>query len=357
MSEIFWIDSFKYAAGEPFRVFPIGQFKRGGRTLDLSEARLQSMASNYEANRPRWKIPIYFGHPTDAQPDPPKQGNAARLEFIPGKGLYAYPDYSDSAKKALEAGEYQYVSPGVLWSLAGQLYTDEQGVQHDNVLDHIAFTNRPWFGERTSLFSSDESIIRDIEKFTKGNSMAKEDEVTAEQFDAKLKEMSDKFDAQLKAQELQLKVQQDKYAADIAAAKSDAEKFSTQLASEKKLREMNELRTKAEAFSNLPVSVDEYADKFWALTQVSPELATWFNDKFSQFDLMVSQGSLFSQVSRQNAQVAGVETIETVAAKIVKDEFGGDNVRFADALIAAGVRRPDLVPTELRNVRGARRSD
>ena len=112
------------------------------------------MAANYEAGRPRWNIPIYFGHPTDTQPDPPKMGNVKRL-FVRDDGLYAEPEYTPEGEKAIADGAYQYESPGVLWKLNGSAYTDEQGHEHDNIIDHVALTNRPFFGQNVALFSAD----------------------------------------------------------------------------------------------------------------------------------------------------------------------------------------------------------
>src|SRR3990167_4304222 len=86
-----YIDAFAYTPGQPFRVMPVGQFKRGERVLDITLADVQQMITNYEAGRPRCKIPIYAGHPTDANPDPPKVGNINRL-FAQADGLYAEPE-------------------------------------------------------------------------------------------------------------------------------------------------------------------------------------------------------------------------------------------------------------------------
>ncbi len=157
-NSILWIEPFAYKPGEPFRVMPIGSFKRGERTLDITPQRLNDMAANYAAQRPRWKIPIYAGHPTDTQPDPPKLGNVAKLE-VKVDGLYAVPEYSDDGAKMAQDG-YQYCSPGVLWSLNGSRYVDDQGQEFDNVIDHVALTNRPFFGSHTALFSADPEVMQ-----------------------------------------------------------------------------------------------------------------------------------------------------------------------------------------------------
>jgi len=147
-----WIEPFAYQAGQPFRVMPLGTFKRGERTLTITKDDLAQMAANFESGRPRWKVPLYFGHPTVEQPDPPKIGNVQKLE-VRDDGLYAVPEYTGKGKASVEAGEYQFVSPGVLWNKNGSAYVDEQGRQFDNVIEHVALTNRPFFGQHVALFS------------------------------------------------------------------------------------------------------------------------------------------------------------------------------------------------------------
>jgi len=147
-----WVEPFTYQAGKPFRVMPLGTFKRGDRTLTITQDDLQQMAANFEGGRPRWKVPVYFGHPTAEQPDPPKAGNVASVE-VRDDGLYAVPEYTDKGKASVEDGEYQFVSPGVLWDKNGSAYVDEQGRQFDNVIEHVALTNRPFFGQHVALFS------------------------------------------------------------------------------------------------------------------------------------------------------------------------------------------------------------
>ena len=153
LSNIRFIEPFAYKPGQPFRVMPVGEFKRGSRTLKITPADLQQMAANYDSGKPRWTIPLYFGHPTDVNPDPPKVGNVKRLLVKPD-GLYAEPEYTSDGEKAVADGAYQFVSPGVLWSKNGSSYTDDQGKEFDNVIDHVALTNKPYFGKNTQLFSS-----------------------------------------------------------------------------------------------------------------------------------------------------------------------------------------------------------
>ena len=367
MSNLTWVDPFKYVAGAPFRIFPVGEFKRGDRTLDLTKERLAEMKSNYEANRPRWKAPIYGGHPTETQPDPPKLGNVSSLE-LRDDGLYALPEYNDSGTRLISDESYQYVSPGVLWKLAGAAYTDEQGNEFDNVLDHLALTNRPYFGSKTALFSSDESLAREgnlitdilsevkssiTELFKDFKSEVKVKEKESETMTEPIVKVED-FNAlktQMETLSAERKAEAEKFAAELATAKVRADtleaenkKQSEKLAETVKARRLDLLKTQADTFAHLPIERDEFAEKFYVLETSLPEDAKWFIEKFANFETLLAQASLFSQIARPNAKV-GVETLESITEKVLTEKFDGDRSKYSEAFIAAGQLRPDLAQT------------
>lgn len=390
MSEMLWVDPFAYTVGKPFRIFPIGTFKRGERIIDLTAERLAQMKANYEAQRPRWKIPIYAGHP-DTNLDPPKLGNVSKLE-LQSDGLYATPELTDEGVQLISDGKYQYVSPGVIWSA----YKDEQGNEFDNVLDHIALTNRPFFGNQTAIFSSDANLMKggdaveenkltvlfnmfralfadammecpeckaqmkkggkcpqcghedksmegmasdntpETFKTKEGNNNMSDQTpvINVEEFNA-LKQKAEQFDA--------LKVQADEFAAKLEAEKARADNLAEQFTVERKARAIEGLKVRAEKFAvALPgVKPDEYADKFYALAEKDTDLAKWFMDKFDALNTVLAQSAVFTQLSRDNAANTD-ETIETLATKVVAEKFAGDMKKYGEALVEAGKQRPDL---------------
>ena len=355
MSQALWIDPFAYSKGQPFRVFPIGNFRRGDREIVLTAERLKKIAQNYNDGSPRWKIPIYPGHPTDTNPDPAKYGNATRLEFRENDGLYAHPEYTEEGEKSVESGGYQYVSPGIIWSG----YTDEQGNEIPDVIDHIALTNRPFFGGRTAIFSSSEALMKD-DPFSELKEWFKETFKSPEATPPKSVEATPPkgqsmtqptpvtFDAKAQVDQLtaQLKAQKDEFDAKLTAEKTRADEFATQLAAEKKSREINELKIEAQNFTHLTLKADEYAEKIHTLP---PEVAKWIKDKFAQFDAQLAQGALFGQFSRPDAQETSAENLETFTQKLIDEKYKGDASKYADAFVEAGKLRPDLVPAELRS--------
>ena len=413
VNSIRWVEPFNYQSGKPFKVMPLGTYKRGARTLTLTPERLKAMAENYAAGRPRWKIPIYFGHPTDAMPDPPKVGNITKLDYRDGEGLFAVPEYTPDGEKAVADGAYQFVSPGVLWDLAGGEYVDEQGGKFNNVIDHIALTNKPYFGAQTQLFSAlaleDEEfamnpfqnnnpaggnpaadaqaspmqkvmalmkqamaamasmmpqeqgqppaqqqppqlqaaakpagfsaanttgtvdMLADIESKEKLSMSDNKNEkpegftVTAEQF------------AALEAKAAQA----DKFAAELADVKKQADTFAADLAKAKHDRRYDQLKARADQFMAVPEKPETLAEKMLALEEKDADLFTYFTGLLEKLDKAAVEAGLFSQIASERAG-DNADTMESVTAHILKEQFGGDAAKYGEAMIVAADTRPEL---------------
>ena len=412
MSEALWVDPFAYVEGQPFRIFPIGTFKRGERTIELTAERLQRIEQNYNTgNHPRWKVPIYFGHPTDAEADPPKVGNAVRLEYRDGDGLYAYPEFTDDGKKAVQDGAYQYVSPGIIW--AG--YTDQSGKEISDVLDHIALTNRPWFGSQTAIFSSDANLMKGDDTMEENKlselfnmfralfadammkcpeckaQMKKEgkcpecghedkpDDMAAHSDKdmppdemlkkKKMKEMEkqhmadtpviniDEFNAlkaqvegfaAIKAQAEEAKQKAEEFAVKLEAEKLRADTLAEQFSAERKTRAIGELRMRAEKFA---VALPEVkADEYAEKLYTLREKDANLAAWFMAKLDAANRLLAQSQVFSQISRSdapAGDETIETLAARILTEKFSNASAKYPQALSEAGQQRPDLARAHL----------
>ena len=377
-----WVEPFQYTAGKAFRVMPLGTFKRGERTLEVTRERALEMANNYAAGRPRWTIPIYLGHPTPEQPDPPKAGNIKRM-FVQDDGLYAEPEYAPDGEKAVGDGAYQYVSPGVLWKLNGSAYTDDQGKEFDNVIDHVAFTNRPFFGNNVALFSSEpfaehedhsdhqigmmKRLMAQIapawgqlmklvgagqDTLLEENQEEEPEEASAEgtgeidvyeEASHKESNMADQFT--VTAEEfnaLKAKANQvDALVAETLALKTQAETFAGQLQSEKDARRREALVVRCEKFMAIPEKSETLAEKLHLLEKAGPELFAYFDKLLASLDTQLVQAGLFSEQADARGGTAA-EDFVTYAEKVWADEFKSDPAKWSEAMNKAAALRPDL---------------
>lgn len=277
-----WVEPFAYKPGQAFRVMPLGEYKRGQRTLDLTPARLKAMAENYNAGRPRWKIPIYAGHPTSANPDPPKLGNAARLEFKDGEGLFAVPEYNEEGARVVASEGYQFVSPGVLWSLQpGSEYADENGQTWDNVCDHIALTNKPYFGANTALFS--EAALPEPETMqmdgggkpahllkTMGGMLKKMLEILTEASAAESAEPGEPPEGMSMTPDMQAKMKAYLDALPFPAQMAMKQKMAAMTPAEREAHIREMLKMSAEGMAALPIKETDMADKTVTPAAVAP---------------------------------------------------------------------------------------
>ncbi len=363
-----WVEPFAYKSGQPFRVMPLGTYKRGGRTLELTEARLKQMATNYDTGKPRWKIPLYFGHPTGENPDPPKVGNVKRL-FMDKDGLYAEPEWTPDGEGAVADGKYQFVSPGVLWSLSpGSEYVDDQGQKHDNVIDHVALTNKPFFGANVALFSEVPMQPAQPQEQQPAANPAAEIMALMKQAYAKLQAMLGGGQPQAPPQAPPFKpetasenIEPEKMAAgavekektmpevtaeEFAAVKTKAETFEAQAkelatklsASETARRKQDWEKVVGETFAAVPAKNEVLVEKFMALEEKDPELSKFFLDLLGKADVALRESALFAQLSSERGNPKAETFADKVAA--VKMELKTDN--YEVALAEASKRFPEL---------------
>ena len=145
---------------------------------------------------------------------------------------------------------------------------------------------------------------------------------------------------QFKALEDKFKTETDKMAADYKAL---ADKF----AAERRARRLDQLKLRADRFVALPrpvikdVTTDVLAEKMLELEEKAPELYAYFEPMLEAADAAIIAGDLFKQHTRPQAQ-GSVDDIETLTDTILRDEFKGEQGRYAEAMKVAETRRPDL---------------
>jgi len=139
---MFMLDQFVATQpGEPFRLFPFGNFVKGGQKHTITP----EVASTFVL--PDFKPPIKLGSHDD---ETPAGGWIVGLE-VRVDGLYAIPEYSPEGAKALADGDYRYQSPEVLWDGAIE-GPNGQWIKGPMILGD-ALLHTPHLGEQAALFA------------------------------------------------------------------------------------------------------------------------------------------------------------------------------------------------------------
>jgi hypothetical protein len=132
----------------------------------------------------------------------------------------------------------------------------------------------------------------------------------------------------------------DKLETEFAATKTQLETFAVQLANEKHARRLEQLTDRYETFSiDKPETL---AEKFAALETVNPDLFKYFDNLLETLSGQLRQSALFTQFAKENTGQTNADDLDTLAKRIVKEEFGSDMGKYSDALGIAAKRRPDL---------------
>lgn len=231
----------------------------------INKRALMQMKENFDKNVIGLQIDFDYSHKEDPAKGQKAAGWIKSLEFgetevggVKYAALFAVPEWTPEASKAIEDREYQYVSPEIFWEWTHP----ESGEKFTNVLRSVAILNRPQLTGQPSIKLSEAEIpkkeefkVDKLKEFAEKELGAKftEKEVTEDMivsaFSAKLaahSELVAKKDADIKSLN-------DKYSA-LESTKSEAEK------------EMSKFKEELEQ-----IKKDAYAEKVKSIVEEAKE--------------------------------------------------------------------------------------
>jgi hypothetical protein len=143
-----WVEEFALSTDGWIKAFPLGEYKRNGRTLSITPEKVKRMEANFRNKVTDYDIPVNVEHL-------PEHGRVGVIADMQARddGLWMLPN--DEARSFLESKKFGYVSPEVVWND----YTNHQGVKADDVVVGLAATNTPFFGKNVALFSAKENFM------------------------------------------------------------------------------------------------------------------------------------------------------------------------------------------------------
>lgn len=221
----------------------------------ITKKDLQLMKDNFDNNVVQMRIDFDYDHKEDPAKGRKAAGWVKSLSFgevvIDGKkhaALFANPEWTPEAARAIKDGEYAYTSPEIFWEWTHP----ENGKKYNSVLRSIAILNRPQIPGQPSIKLSEAKITKEVFKVEKikelleKNGAAKfADEITedvivnnlSEIFAAKDKAVKLSVDeveklksklAEIEKEKANIEKELGKYKEDIA--KVEAERFTEKLA-------------------------------------------------------------------------------------------------------------------------------
>ena len=218
--------------------------------------------------------------------------------------LFAVPEWTPTAAKAIDDGEYKYTSPEIAWDFKHP----ETGKKYQSVLRSVAILNRPQIPGQPSIKLSETEItekkedltVKKLKEFAEKELGAKfgAEEVTEEQivsaFSDKLKTASD----DMAKKDDEIKKLNDKYSA-LEATKSADEKEIV------KFKEQVD-RIEAERFAE---KVDALVEK--AITKLPPAQAEGWFKELAKKDLALAEKTFAELPDMTGAVNVGTKVIDT----------------------------------------------
>ena len=160
--------------------------------------------------------------------------------------------------------------------------------------------------------------------------------------------MADKIKAEeLKTEEfVGVQMSQEDYDALSAKAalaeeqKSTLERFAAEKVAAEAEAKATELKAIAEAYEALPVKVEEFVANMAAL---DADTAEWFKVQFAAFDVALkAAGVLDESGTTENGETDPSVKFLQIVDQTIKDDFAGDKSKYAEALLAASLKHPEL---------------
>ena len=149
--------------------------------------------------------------------------------------------------------------------------------------------------------------------------------------------------------------QEDYDALNAKAAKADEQKseldrMTAEKAEAETVAQETELRELAETYEALPVVIDEFVENMSALDE---EEAGWFKAQFAALDKVLVEAGILREDGATNLTKKKIEESENSADAflqivdgVIKEEFDGDSSKYAEALLIASKKHPELAKFE-----------
>lgn len=275
---------------KPFEILRVGEYKRGARTVPVSEADLDQAVANFN----RWKsmgqeIPVDYDHAFAESREAPAAGWFASL-IRKGESLWATVRWTKKAQEEIASEQYRFFSPEF-----SSEFRSETGEEEGFTILAGALTNRPFLRGMTPVAMSQEVeeemrtwVATKLTEFAEGEkiaetstSMANKDAHATEIFKVEIDGKEQEFKAEdivalsakaAKADEADKKAAEAEKAAkekgaEAAASKSQVETLSTRvetLESDVKDRDFKELFKQAQREGRLDAK--EETEKTWRET-------------------------------------------------------------------------------------------
>jgi hypothetical protein len=306
--------------GEPYRLLPFGEIKRGGTT------RIVTPESAAKMKLPPFKPPIKLGSHND---ETPAGGHIVKLE-VREDGLYAYPEFTEKGMKAIQEGDYKYHSPEIIWE-DGALETAE-GIIEGSLILGDALLHTPYLGEATAFYTTSviekesqmqenvsipKSLFEQLMSFFKPNEEKPETPVTeTAEYKAEVQKRED-YRAQLEALQAENKTK------------------------ELKASLISQLQNK-EDYGAVYVELSKADEAASMLSSMSDEQRTWVMQNFKALTAQIDESALNSELGKETQKTDPNANPRVEFDAFVQKEMKEKNINYVEAFNVVKEKQADL---------------
>ena len=128
--------------------------------------------------------------------------------------------------------------------------------------------------------------------------------------------------------------------------KAELERLETERLARETEQKKAELREVVSGYAALPIKVDEFVVNMTALEAADAEAAEWVKSQFASLDAVLKDAGIFGETGtdEEGEEITGLTFLQIVD-NTLKEDFNNDPSRYADALLAASAKYPELAKT------------
>ena len=121
--------------------------------------------------------------------------------------------------------------------------------------------------------------------------------------------------------------------------KAELDRMTAEQAQADADKDAAELKKVAESYEALPVDVDEFVENMTAIDIAGDKVVEWLKVQFASFDAALKAAGVMKEIGEEGEKKAtSTAALLDSVEQIIKDEFGGDASKYAEALELASER-------------------
>jgi hypothetical protein len=322
--------------GEPYRILPFGPIVRNGKRRMITP----EFAAKFRL--PHFHPPIKLGSHDDTTPS---GGSILALE-VREDGLYAVNELTEKGAAAMDAGDYRYHSPEIIWEGTGIEDATTGEITEGPLIVGDALIHTPALGEKAALYVC-EILEREVNPMGDELENVSVPKTIWEKFSAWVEKISAPPEPEPTPPVVELD--------QLTALTSEVEQLRAEKVEREKAEAAAALKVsiigdlQSERFGSMYVELKTAEEAAGMLQGMTPEQREWCMRSFAAQIAQINEAALLAEKGTTGADGdANVHPLEALNSRVMAVQ-AEKKLNYADAFKVVSVETPELVSAAYPN--------